>query len=408
MRRPGLSLWKKVAFTAIVSLLAFAGVDLALRAFFSLRVGPSVFLYGTPWARPEVSKKLNPKGAEHQDRDNVAFHDNAQENYTKYFPHQRRVDTDEHGERFDVRINSHGFRGKEWKVEKEPGVFRIVTLGASSTFGYHDREDETYPHYLEQYLREWLRENPRPGVTSVEVINLGIPHLLAGEILALYLAEARPLKPDAVTFYEGINDAASFMNRPHEQGKKALRSIPLVAPLYRELRARSIAVALFGHLINPAVSSFDRQAVEAHLEGRSERFIGNLARLAEAVREDGAVFVPMTQMTQPELIPRDRIRGVTYEQEVSAVREKLEKEGSIDVSELYFHAHSVLMEDLRKWTRDGGIPLVDVIRVLDPRRDVLLSWVHLTPEGNRMIARALAAEIGRHIAPERDLAAGVP
>jgi hypothetical protein len=40
-----------------------------------------------------------------------------------------------------------------------------------------------------------------------------------------------------------------------------------------------------------------------------------------------------------------------------------------------------------------GVPLVDVIAALDPRRDTLVSWVHVTPEGNRMIAEVFADTI---------------
>lgn len=79
----------------------------------------------------------------------------------------------------------------------------MVTLGASSTFGYYTRDDETYPHYLERYLSQRLAAGSR-----AEVINLGIPHLRSEEILALFRAEGLPLDPDVVTVYLGANDSA--------------------------------------------------------------------------------------------------------------------------------------------------------------------------------------------------------
>src|SRR5262249_13086620 len=82
-----------------------------------------------------------------------------------------------------------------------PGVTRVVTLGASSTFGFSDRDDETYPYYLEQFL------NHDAHGKRFEVINLGIPHLKSDQIAALFEQEALPLRPDVVTFYEGINDS---------------------------------------------------------------------------------------------------------------------------------------------------------------------------------------------------------
>jgi len=54
---------------------------------------------------------------------------------------------------------------------------RVVTLGASSTFGFHNRDDQTYPRQLENLLNQEAR-----GSTRYEVINLGIPHLTSDEI----------------------------------------------------------------------------------------------------------------------------------------------------------------------------------------------------------------------------------
>src|SRR6185295_7016799 len=109
---------------------------------------------------------------------------------------------DGHGQ-FPVRINNHGFRGGDFTIDKPPGTFRILTLGASSTFGYHDRDDETYPVLLERQLNRTADDGRR-----YEVINFGVPHATTDNTLALFLAEGVALSPDLVTFYEGANDAA--------------------------------------------------------------------------------------------------------------------------------------------------------------------------------------------------------
>src|SRR5262245_42636771 len=93
-----LPLQRKQFLDAVASLLSFTALDLALRIFFSFKVGPSVLLYGTPWTRPEIKKKLDPKGADHdfaEKAQTVSWHKNVQPSYTKYFPNQGRVDYDE-------------------------------------------------------------------------------------------------------------------------------------------------------------------------------------------------------------------------------------------------------------------------------------------------------------------------
>jgi len=71
--------------------------------------------------------------------------------YSKYFPHEKKVtESPNHKELYPVRINNHGSRGDDFEAARAPGTVRILTLGASSTFGYYDRDDETFPYYLKR------------------------------------------------------------------------------------------------------------------------------------------------------------------------------------------------------------------------------------------------------------------
>ena len=69
-------------------------------------------------------------------------------------------------------------------------------------------------------------------------------------------------------------------------------------------------------------------------------------------------------------------------------------------NQLLMHSH--LMADLRAWASANDVPFVDIISRLDNDRDVLVSSVHLSPRGNRMVAEAFSEEISRqtYIAPE--------
>src|SRR3989338_5125678 len=54
--------------------------------------------------------------------------------------------------------NSFGFRGKEFTREKRRGVYRIIAIGDSCTFGVGVSDDEhTYPALLEKKLNETIR-----------------------------------------------------------------------------------------------------------------------------------------------------------------------------------------------------------------------------------------------------------
>lgn len=68
-----------------------------------------------------------------------------------------------------IFINSAGFRGREYVLEKDPSLIRIFMLGDSFTFGLGVDNDGTFAARLE----EKLNENDETG--PVEVFNLGVP-----------------------------------------------------------------------------------------------------------------------------------------------------------------------------------------------------------------------------------------
>lgn len=67
-----------------------------------------------------------------------------------------------------VRINNLGFRDMDDKeIQKKPGVYRVLFIGDSYTFGYGVSEQESFPKLTEMHLK-------RSG-TQTEVLNAGIP-----------------------------------------------------------------------------------------------------------------------------------------------------------------------------------------------------------------------------------------
>jgi lysophospholipase L1-like esterase len=100
-------------------------------------------------------------------------------------------------------VNSLGMRGPERSAHKPPGVYRILCLGGSTTFGTASTSDETtYPAQLERVLNE----SPPPGVTY-EVWNCGVSGYTTAEDLVNLALRLLAYEPDAILLYEGGNDA---------------------------------------------------------------------------------------------------------------------------------------------------------------------------------------------------------
>jgi len=387
---------KTLLYIAVMSLFVVLVVEFGLRAYFSLKVGPRIFYYGTEshrnWTRETKKKGRESWQDKHYKGRSVEMHRDHMAEYSKFFPNEKKLEQDfRTGETFDVRINNAGFRGPDFEQEKRADV-RVLTLGASSTFGFYDRDNETYPYYLQQVLDRSCPE------LSWEVINFGIPHLTSDMIAALFVKEGIPLQPDFVTLYTGNNDA---LMKP-DRGTKSLGS-----RIWWQLTERLLMFKYldFGiEAISPKKVEYDDQYAKI----RNAFFFDKLSTIHENAVQNNIQLIVGTQQKRAkttsgwlpdEVEVREMLAGVTYEEEVIRVREKQESGAVMSDNEVSLLIHNVLMQDLRVWAERNNVSLVDMIKVLNQHRQYLLTWVHLHPEANRMVANAWADTILRQACP---------
>ncbi len=100
--------------------------------------------------------------------------------------------------RLVAKINSHGYRTKEFEIEKPKGVYRIICIGASTT--YQGRTNEsTYPAILEDKLKK------RYPNKNIEVLNFGISGTRS-DFWISRLDELFNFQPDMIIQYNAVND----------------------------------------------------------------------------------------------------------------------------------------------------------------------------------------------------------
>lgn len=346
-----------------------------------------------------VKEGLNPYYLTYGFVDDIGTHSTQYDGYTKFPPNSVQHYVLTPTETIEMQINSDGFRNPfEFERPKPPGVFRIVSMGASSTFGYTDRDDETYPVYLAGLL------NADGAATRYEVYNLGIPHFRLEEILALARAELAALEPDVVTLYAGYNNSMVFKARSEGSAlyrlkdwfyahSVAWRGIhPMVAEMYYKLtRALNRDIVGVPNLMIPVTVGPDQ--VEHTRERIRNEFGEELAEFADVVRATGARLVLVTQSYTLHGLQfglQDRWR--TYQQEVDYVETQLSKTGEIPAPYSTLLAHRDLMEEFRDWAEHHDAVLVEGISALDPDRSQnMATFVHLSPAGNRRLAAAIHA-----------------
>src|SRR5207249_1411429 len=128
---------------------------------------------------------------------------------------------------------------------------------------------------------------------------------------SMFRAEGVELRPDFVTLYEGVNDAkAALMGTAYGGLWGALARRLMLVEMVNQLRPS------LGGL--PADAWSDQVAA-----GASERFLANAAALRDDCRRAGADLLVASQQAKSELVEREQMRGLRYEDEVKLVQESL-------------------------------------------------------------------------------------
>lgn len=136
-------------------------------------------------------------------------------------------------------LNNLGMRGPDVSISKPANVFRVVTAGASETFGLYESPHREYPRQLEDSLRARVQRAGCRGV-QVQVVNsaiFGMSLPSADHDLAVRVAL---LHPDVVVFYPSpvyyLADGVSRATPAAAQGDDPN------TPWYAVLRPRSLSI----------------------------------------------------------------------------------------------------------------------------------------------------------------------
>jgi hypothetical protein len=408
-RRNGLG--GKIAYVAYLTVTVALLLELTLRGYFAVQVGPRALAYGTPWHRNAFSEHRKEELIKQHERelagwsknessfDTVSQHNNEQRGYFKFYPNETKYIKDIDSDKiFPVTINSHGFRGKEFSISKPDNVIRVLTLGSSSTFGFFNKDDETYPYLLEQRLNELCH-----GPKRFEVINFAIPDSGVFEIRTMFMAEGLALDPDVITFYEGRNDSARVVPTDFRQAGGSVAPTDWLHGVWNTA-TRTFMLARFVDEQLAARTQYSAgDAIESlrnNISARTSKwFFFDLDKIRQVAERKNIVLIVANQQANSKSwfgIPtsqRMSQQGVTYSDEMAGIERILQRGESISGYEFNFLVHAHLMRELRNWVEKNRLPFVDIISLLDQKREHMVSWVHLDAYANGIVADALVDEI---------------
>lgn len=108
--------------------------------------------------------------------------------------------------------NEWGFRGPSVTLEKPEGVYRVVCLGGSSTYGHGPSSDATtWPARLQHYLND---PNIAKNGLQVEVLNGGLSGYTTFASSINLAHRMVQFEPDLVIVYHTINDMRAALYDP--------------------------------------------------------------------------------------------------------------------------------------------------------------------------------------------------
>lgn len=159
--------------------------------------------------------------------------------------------------------NQLGYRGPEISLPKPPGVFRIVALGNSTTWGSGLEAAETYPMQLQTILREQY------GYTQVEVVNAGIPGGTTWYSLVDLAFRVLEIQPNLVIVYQANLDLGAALVDPEcYQGNNPHRGLSANSGIWQKRPEALSPSALYrfiaynaGWVANPQINALPLETV---------------------------------------------------------------------------------------------------------------------------------------------------
>jgi len=260
-------------------------------------------------------------------------------------------------EPFGAPLNSLGFRGPEWR-SKPRGVYRILSLGDSCTFGVIADKyfiEQPYPMELERLVER------RVGKGRVEVLNAGVPGYNSFQGLLLLRSKLRGLDPDLITVRYGWNDhslsvpgeAEAFFREPESAVGLFLQDLALRTKLYAFARRLGMELSARRHPVAEQAEMVFSPELSWAPTIPLEQYERNLRRIIEIGRSGGA---DVWLLTSPwnRAPAKEAAEFMSFFNRVSF--------------DEFMKIHGEYNEALRRVGREMGALVVDMERVYEAHR----------------------------------------
>lgn len=291
------------------------------------------------------------------------------------------------------RINAAGFRGPEVNLTV-PGQLRIVTAGASETFGLYEPAGKEWPRQLEDSLRVSC------GANRVVVLNGAFAGMSLPTVRQDYERRLRPLKPQVVVYYPTPMQYLESAELP-KAAAPAAESPPLqpwgsrAVPRFRDAFKRAVPEPLLDLLRQLDTRRQQTAAgTKARLAAEPERldaFDRDLRVLVGSYRAGGSAPVLV--------IHRHRFRDTSSTADRRLLR-AWERYYPLYTAGALLAFDDSAAARMHRLGADSGIVVVDPLPSLEPVRDsAFADFSHFTALGASAMAASVAGAVRQLVCP---------
>jgi lysophospholipase L1-like esterase len=282
------------------------------------------------------------------------------------------------GSTFHITINSHGFRGDEFTINKPPRTIRIVCLGASTTFsGETSSNATTWTHLLQQQIQQDFPQ------VKVEVINAAVPGYVAADNLKNLKHRVLALDPDLVIYYELNNQIVRDTQQlARERGLLPAPHSPVVKAI--------VDHSLLANLVDKNLKIYWRgRSTETRIDSiplsLPTQFLGELEEMRRILSERG---VPMVLSTFVVKYRRDQDRATQI--------------ANADVAFYYMpwmsidgmlHAMDVYNQAILDYAANHQMLAIDDRFVIPADAEHFVDCMHLSTRGNAVMAKRFSGAL---------------
>ena len=325
----------------------------------------------------------------------------------------------------DAKLDQHGFlAGSAIEEAKPPDTIRIFVQGGSAAFGagqnVHYHAVHAYPDGVYSYplsiagQLEAFLEQQLPA-TEFQVINAASYARVYHQSMLQYVERLSRFHPDYVISFDGWNDITTItQGRPFELAERMLPEFIRLDHQAHSILNRSntfyvlrtaydkLRVNRNRNVASPATTQ--RDLSEAAYREHRQRFVRHSRRFEQIVQQylgvleaDGTKYIFVLQPMLPRILQNKQLSQTEERLLANTVGASWMEDDNLLVARYFFddylsHRLSTLFAD------EAGL-FIDAnreIAQLDASTEFFTDYCHLTPAGNRFIARC----IGRRIVTE--------